>query len=367
MEMNKALIAMSGGVDSSVAAALMVEAGYACIGATMKLFQNEDVGVSREHSCCSLEDVEDARSVAYRLGMPYYVFNFADRFQEQVIEPFVSAYEQGRTPNPCIDCNRYLKFEKLFFRARELFCDVVVTGHYARIDRDESTGRFLLKKALDETKDQSYVLYSLTQEQLSHVQFPLGEMPKTRVRELAARYGFINANKQDSQDICFVQNGRYADFIEEYRGKSCTPGEFRSLDGRCLGQHRGIIRYTLGQRKGLGLSFACPMYVVSLDPQENTVTLGPNDALFSTRLLANQLNLISVPRIEGSLRVKAKVRYRHREDWAIVRQLDEDVLEVVFETPQRAITPGQAVVLYDDDVVVGGGTIFAVSDSADQT
>ncbi len=221
---------MSGGVDSSVAALLMKEKGYTCMGATMKLYQNEDVGLRREHTCCSLDDVEDARSVAYALDMPYYVFNFADRFKTDVIDKFVHSYETGVTPNPCIDCNRYLKFDKLFQRMVELNYDYVVTGHYAQIDFDENTGRYLLKKAVDHNKDQSYVLWSLTQEQLKHVQFPLGGMEKCEVRALAEAHNFINARKHDSQDICFVQNGSYADFIEQYTGKTYPPGDFVDTD-----------------------------------------------------------------------------------------------------------------------------------------
>lgn len=354
----KAIIAMSGGVDSSVAAYLMKKAGYECIGATMKLFHNEDTGVSRAHTCCSLDDVEDARSVAYALGMPYYVFNFSERFREDVLEKFVLSYENGCTPNPCIDCNRYLKFEKLFSRMRELEYDYVVTGHYAQIERDGTSGRYLLKKAVDDTKDQSYVLYSLTQEQLAHVQFPLGSMRKSEAREIAGEQGFINARKHDSQDICFVVNGKYGDFIEHYRGKHYPEGDFLDANGNVLGRHKGIIRYTIGQRKGLGLALKEPMYVTAVDPVKNTVTLGRNEELFARTLRARDINLISLPEIKGELRLKAKVRYRHTEQWARVVQTEPDEIRVEFEEPQRAITAGQAVVLYDGDVVVGGGTIM---------
>lgn len=355
----KALIAMSGGVDSSVAACLMKEKGYDCIGATMKLFQNEETCVSDEHSCCSLEDVEDARSVAYALGMPYYVFNFSDRFREAVIDRFVDDYENGRTPNPCIDCNRHLKFEKLFQRARELSCDYVVTGHYARIEYEESSGRYLLKKAVDLAKDQSYVLYSLTQDQLAHVQFPLGGMTKNEAREVAEAHGFINAKKAESQDICFVQNGKYHDFIAEYTGKEYPEGDFVDTKGNVLGRHKGIIRYTVGQRKGLGIAFGEPMYVLRIDPAANTVVLGTNDELFTDTVTARGINLISRENLREPMRVKAKVRYRHREQWATAVQMDEDTLQVVFDEPQRAITAGQALVLYDGDIVVGGGTIIS--------
>lgn len=353
----KAMIAMSGGVDSSVAAFLMKEQGYECIGATMKLFYNEEVGVSRDHSCCSLDDVEDARSVAQALDIPYYVFNFSSRFQEDVIDRFVTAYENGMTPNPCIDCNRYLKFEKLFSRAKELDYDYVVTGHYAQIEYDSERGRYLLKKAKDPGKDQSYVLYSMTQEQLAHTIFPLGGMKKTDVRAIAEEHGFINAKKHDSQDICFVQNGSYADFIEQYTGKRYPDGDFVDQEGKVLGRHKGIIRYTVGQRKGLGISFAQPMYVSRVNPLDNTVVLGSNQDLFSTTFSAKDINLISTERLEGPVRLKAKVRYRQPEQWAVVTQTDEDTLRIEFDEPQRAITKGQAVVLYDGDVVVGGGTI----------
>ncbi len=354
----KAIIAMSGGVDSSVAAYLMKERGFDCIGATMKLFSNDDAGISREHTCCSLEDVEDARSVAFSLNMPHYVFNFSDMFKEKVIDRFISAYESGATPNPCIDCNRYLKFDKLYRRAEELSFDYVVTGHYARIEKDCESGRYLLKKGRDPDKDQSYVLYALTQEQLAHTLFPLGEYTKTEVRRIAREQGFSNAKKHDSQDICFVPNGRYTDFIRQYTGKSYPEGSFVDADGNILGRHRGIIEYTVGQRKGLGISSSAPLYVVKVNPDDNTVMLGGNDMLYSKTLMASDLNLISVPYIERPARFKAKIRYRHPEQWATVVQVDDDALSLTFDEPQRAITKGQAVVLYDGDTVVGGGTIM---------
>ena len=353
---NKAIIAMSGGVDSSVAAFLMRERGFECIGATMKLFSNEDIDIPRDHSCCSLEDVEDARSVAESLGIPHYVFNFSDKFKETVIDRFISSYEKGITPNPCIDCNRYLKFDKLFLRARELGYDYVVTGHYARIEKG-SNGRYLLKKAADPSKDQSYVLYSLTQEQLAHTIFPLGEMYKTQVREIAQENGFINAKKHDSQDICFVQSGRYGDFIRAHSTKSLPEGDFVDRSGKVLGRHKGIYNYTIGQRRGLGLALPQPMYVCEIDVENNRVILGYDDDLFTTSLDADDLNLISVDGIPTPMRIKAKVRYAHKEDWATVTQTGEKEIHVEFDTPQRAITKGQAVVLYDGDTVVGGGVI----------
>lgn len=353
----KAMIAMSGGVDSSVAALLIKERGYECIGATMKLFCNEDIGIPREHSCCTLEDTEDARSVAYKLGMPHYVFNFSSRFHEDVIKRFVSAYENGMTPNPCIDCNRYLKFDKLLLRAHQVECDYVVTGHYARVAFDSASRRYLLKKAADSKKDQSYVLYSLTQGQLAHILFPLGELHKPEVRAIAEAHGFVNAKKHDSQDICFVQDGDYADFIERHTGKTCPPGNFIDAQGNVLGKHKGIIHYTIGQRKGLGMARPEPTYVTAINPKDQTVILGGERDLYSTVLTAKDINLISLDRIEGRMRLKAKVRYRRPEQWATVVQIDADTLCIEFDEPQRAITGGQAVVLYDGDIVVGGGTI----------
>lgn len=349
---------MSGGVDSSVAALLTKESGDECIGATMKLYNNEDIGVHREKTCCSLDDVEDARSVAYQMDMPYYVFNFTADFHTEVMDRFVDAYENGCTPNPCIDCNRYLKFDKMFHRMQEIGYDYIVTGHYARVEYDEKRDRYLLKKAVDDTKDQSYVLYMLTQEQLAHVKLPLGGLRKDQVRVIAEKHGFINARKHDSQDICFVVNGKYSDFIEQYREKTYPEGDFVDLEGNVLGRHKGIIRYTIGQRKGLGLSLKESMYVVAVDPEKNRVILGRNDDLFSREFVANDVNLIAVDHIEGEMRVKAKVRYRHEEQWATVTQPEPDKIRVVFDEPQRAITCGQAVVLYDEDVVVGGATII---------
>lgn len=353
----KAIIAMSGGVDSSVAAYLMKEQGYDCVGVTMKLFSNEDVGVSKEHSCCSLDDVMDARNVATSMGMEHYVFNFSEKFDEKVIKNFVYCYENGMTPNPCIECNRHLKFDKLHQRMRELECDYVVTGHYARVERDEKTGRFLLKRGIDDNKDQSYVLYSLTQEQLAHTIFPLGGYTKPEIRKIAEENSFVNAKKKDSQDICFVQDGDYAGFICGYTGKKYEEGDFVDLDGNILGRHKGIIHYTIGQRKGLGLAFDSPRYVCKINPENNQVVLSKEDALFSREVIVKDINLISVESIKEPMRVKAKARYRHQAQWATVRQIDEDTLEVIYDEPQRAITKGQALVMYDGDVVVGGGTI----------
>lgn len=345
---------MSGGVDSSVAAFLMKNNGYECIGATMKLYDNEEIGVCREKTCCSLDDVEDARSVARRLSMPYYVFNFKDEFEQKVIKKFIDTYENGGTPNPCIDCNRYLKFEKLFQRMYELGFDYVVTGHYARVE--EKDGWYYLKKGLDRSKDQSYVLYSLTQEQLSHIQFPLGAYNKTEIRRIAQDNNFVNARKRDSQDICFVPDGDYAAFIENYLGKKYPDGDFIDTKGNVIGRHKGIIRYTNGQRKGLGMAFGKPMYVCGKDIENNTVTLCTNDELFSSELSARDFNALA-PALPSEFRCNARVRYNMKEQPATA-YLDGESLRLVFDEPQRAITKGQAVVLYDGDTVLGGGTII---------
>ena len=353
----KAIIAMSGGVDSSVAALLTKQKGYECIGATMKLFSNEDINISREKSCCSLSDVEDARSVSVRLDIPYYVFNFSDKFEECVINKFVSSYLSGATPNPCIECNKSLKFDKMFMRMNELGFDLIVTGHYAIVQKDLSNGRYLLKKAADKSKDQSYVLYMLTQEQLSHVYFPLGGLEKSTVRQIAEENGFVNAQKKDSQDICFVPDGDYASFIEKHTGKMSKPGNFVSSDGHIFGRHKGISHYTIGQRRGLGISYATPLYVTEIRTDTNEVVLGNEHDLYSDTLIADEVNLISVEKIDEPIKVKAKVRYRQAEQPAVARQLADGRLYVKFDKPQRAITKGQAVVLYDGDTVVGGATI----------
>lgn len=350
----KVIIAMSGGVDSSVAAFLMKEKGFDCIGATMKLYDNDEIGISREKTCCSLDDIEDARSVARRLSMPYYVFNFKEEFEEKVIRKFISTYENGGTPNPCIDCNRYLKFEKLFQRMNELEYNYVVTGHYAKIE--ENDGWFYLKKAVDDTKDQSYVLYSLTQYQLSHILFPLGEYTKYEIRDIAEKQGFLNARKKDSQDICFVPDGNYTDFIERYTGKKYPPGDFVDINGKPIGKHQGIIRYTNGQRKGLGVAFGQPMYVAGKNIEKNTVTLCTNEELFSKELKAVDFNWI-IPNPQNEIKCSARVRYNMREKPATAYINDDNSVNVVFDEPQRAITSGQAVVLYDGDIVLGGGTI----------
>ncbi len=351
----KALIATSGGVASTIAAKITCDKGYECIGCVMKLYHNEDIGLSNKKTCCSLDDVEDARAVAYKLGMKFYVFNFTDVFRDTVIQKFIDSYERGVTPNPCIDCNRYMKFERLYERARTIGCDFIVTGHYARIEKED--GKYVLKKASDETKDQSYVLYSLTQAQLAHTLFPLGNMKKTEVRAAAEKAGFVNATKPDSQDICFAPNGDYASAIELQTGRKSLAGNFIDKDGHILCKHKGIIHYTVGQRKGLGISSTTPLYVCKIDPQSSNIVLGSNDDLLSQEVTAVDFNWISGNAPKDEFRCKAKVRYRQVEQWATVLPMGEDTVRILFDTPQRAITPGQAAVLYDGDTVLGGGTI----------
>lgn len=332
--MKKVLIAMSGGVDSSVAASLMQQQGWDCIGATMTLYRNEDIGRSSSRTCCSLDDVEDARSVAFRLRIPYYVFNFSDEFRCQVMDRFADAYGQGQTPNPCIDCNRYLKFRHLYDRAALMGCDAIATGHYVRIERGEN-GRYLLKKALDSSKDQSYVLYMLTQEQLAHTQFPLGALRKAETRQLADSLGFFNARKPDSQDICFVPDGDYAAFIRRHTGKADAPGDFVDESGRILGRHKGIAHYTIGQRKGLGIPSNRPLYVKAIDPKSNQVVLSENDALFSQQLTGENFNWIAWEAPPRQFRCSARIRYRQTEQPCEVTVEENGSVQVLFDRPQR--------------------------------
>ena len=342
--MKKAMIAMSGGVDSSVAAWLMKRDGYDCMGVTMRLFAGEDSCERKGHTCCSLDDVEDARSVARQLGIPYFVFNFTEDFGTQIMDRFVCAYENGFTPNPCIDCNRYMKFEKLMKRAKELDYDYVVTGHYARIE--EQDGKFLLKKAIDEKKDQSYVLYSLTQEQLAHTLFPLGGMTKPQIREMAEEQGLINARKHDSQDICFVPDNDYAAVIEqEAPDRIPAEGNFVTEDGRVLGRHKGIIHYTVGQRKGLNLAMGHPVFVTEIRPETNEVVIGEAGDVFGDTLWCNDLNFMAVEDITEPVEVIAKIRYSHSGAPCIIEKVEKDKVKCTFKEPVRAITPGQSVVM----------------------
>ena len=342
--MDKILVAMSGGVDSSVAACLLKQQGYACVGATMRLLDDR-IPVNGDGSCCSLDDVEDARSVALRLGIPYYVFNLSGDFRREVIDRFVDAYQHGATPNPCIDCNRCLKFTALYERATLLGCTAVATGHYARIERGGG-GRYLLKKAADPAKDQSYVLYSLTQEQLARTYFPLGALTKDETRRIAGEHGFLNARKSDSQDICFVPDGDWTE-----------PGNFVDESGAVLGRHAGVIRYTVGQHRGLGLSLPEKRYVCRICPEDNTVVLGDNASLFRRDVYAARFHWIAGEAPEAPLRCKVKIRYRQTEQPAVVTPLGAGAVSILFDDPVRAVTPGQAAVLYDGDVVLGGGVI----------
>jgi len=351
--MKKAIVAMSGGVDSSVSAFLCVEKGFKCMGATMKLYNGYG---NYESTCCTTSDIEDAKAVCDRLGISHNVYNFTEDFDEKVIKNFIDAYENGATPNPCIECNRHLKFKKLFDKMKELKHDYVVTGHYARI---EKTGdRYLLKKAIDSSKDQSYVLYSMTQDQLAHTLFPLGEYEKTYARDIAEKNGFINARKHDSQDICFVPDGDYASFIEKYNNKTYPSGNFIDKSGKILGEHKGIIRYTIGQRKGLGLSLPAPMYVCCKDVAKNQVVLCSNEELFSSSLDATDFNWIAYDNPPHIIKAKARIRYNQVEEPATIFVTGENTAHIEFDSPQRAIAKGQAVVVYDGDTVLGGGTIM---------
>lgn len=346
MDNKRAMIAMSGGVDSSVAAYLAMQAGYECIGATMQLLPDSST--------------EDALQVTQKLGIPFHTFHMIRQFQQTVMDAFTQAYEQGLTPNPCILCNRELKFGLLLQKALELGCGHVVTGHYARIEHDAATGRYLLKKAPDTAKDQTYFLYSLTQHQLSHTLFPLGELSKAQVRQIAQEQGFLNAQKRDSQDICFIPDGDYPAFLRRHTGKEYPQGSFLDLQGNVVGTHQGAVNYTLGQRKGLGIALGAPAYVCGKDMAANTVTVGPDEALYRRELMATEVNWISIPELAFPMRIAAKARSRMQEQPATVYPLEDGSVRVEFDQPQRALTPGQAVVFYDGDAVVGGGTITKV-------
>ena len=348
--MDRLAVAMSGGVDSSVAAYLLREQGFHPVGVTLRL-----------HHCTGMDDVTDAQTMAGQLGLDHHVFDLSDHFRSCVMDHFVSEYEQGRTPNPCVECNRRVKFGLLLDKAEDLGCPAVATGHYARLDYDAPSGRRLLKTALHPEKDQSYVLYCLTQDQLSRSRFPLGSLSKEEIRSIAAEQNLISAHKRDSQDICFIPDGDYASFIRRHTGKDYPSGSFVDPAGRVLGQHEGIIAYTLGQRRGLGVSSANGrLYVTKIDPASNTVTLSGNDALFTRTVEADGVNFIPFDRLNAPLRVQAKARYRHTAQPAVVEQIGPDRIRVTFDRPQRAMTPGQAVVLYDGEIVVGGGTIDKV-------
>ncbi|HHW30785.1 MAG TPA: tRNA 2-thiouridine(34) synthase MnmA [Clostridiaceae bacterium] len=357
MAKGKVMVAMSGGVDSSVAAALLLEQGYEVIGVTMQIWQDSGMANRIEGGCCSLSAVDDARRVANKLGIPYYVLNMKDIFADKVINYFIDEYFQGRTPNPCISCNRYVKFDALLRKAVAMGMDKVATGHYARIKYDSGRGRYLLKKSVTEKKDQSYALYNLTQYQLERILTPVGDYTKEEIRKIAENIGISVAHKPDSQEICFVEDNNYGRFISESCPGKVKPGNFVDKDGNVLGRHKGIIYYTIGQRKGLGITFGKPMYVIDIDAEKNEVVLGDETQVFSDSLVANDLNFISIEKLDKEMKVTAKTRYTAKEADATIFPMENGEVKVVFDSPQRAITPGQSVVFYDGDIVVGGGTI----------
>lgn len=352
MDPTKTMVAMSGGVDSSVAAWLSLRQGHSCAGAIMRLWKPESAKPSH--------DIADAASVAERMGIPFHVLEMEIPFKKMVVEAFIRSYEAGLTPNPCIICNKQLKFDLFLAEAKKRGYDQIVTGHYARIRKDPETGRYLLYKAVDQAKDQSYFLYCLSQEQLSHTLLPLGELTKAEVRQIAQAQGFLNASKKDSQDICFVPDGDYFSFMQSYNKQPYPSGDFLDQDGNVVGRHKGAVGYTLGQRKGLGLAMGAPVYVCAKDMCANTVTVGPEEMLFHNTVIATDCNFFPFPVLTAPLRVTAKVRYRHHEQPATVFPTEDGAVKVVFDTPQRAMTPGQAIVFYQDDLVIGGGTITEV-------
>ncbi len=368
MSQQTIVVAMSGGVDSSTVAALLRAEGHSVVGLTMQLWNqrrlagHEGMPESVQGRCCSLDDVYDARRVAETLRIPYYVVNHEERFEKDVVRPFVQEYLSGRTPIPCSLCNNHVKFDQLLVTARQIGAESLATGHYARVEWDPASGRWLLRRAVDETKDQSYFLFGLTQEQLSRTRFPLGAMHKSEVRELARRHGLALAEKPDSQEICFVPGGDYKKFLDAYleeqgEERPDSTGELVTTDGRVVGRHQGIHQFTVGQRKGLGVATGSPLYVLEVRGESRQVVVGNGEALFSRTLRARQLNWIATDGISAPMRVSAKIRHRHQPSPATVEQVAEDEAVVTFDAAQRAITPGQAVVLYDGDVVVGGGWI----------
>ena len=354
----KVVVGMSGGVDSSVAAHLLLEQGYEVIGVTMQIWQEDmQCSIDENGGCCGLSAVEDARRVAGQLGIPYYVMNFRNEFQKNVIDYFVEEYKQGRTPNPCIACNRYVKWESLLQRSLEIGADYIATGHYARIDR-LSNGRYVIRNSVTALKDQTYALYNLTQDQLSHTLMPVGDYHKDQIREIAASLGIQVAHKPDSMEICFVPDQDYAGYITRETKYQPKEGNFIDMDGKVIGTHKGIIHYTVGQRKGLGLAMGHPVFVVAIRPETNEVVIGENKDVFRPKLYANQLNFMGIEKLDAQMRAIGKIRYSHAGAACTIQMTGEDLLECIFDEPQRAITPGQALVLYDGDHVLGGGTII---------
>ncbi|MCL2865855.1 MAG: tRNA 2-thiouridine(34) synthase MnmA [Lachnospiraceae bacterium] len=356
--MSKVIVGMSGGVDSSVAAYLLKKQGHDVVGVTMQIWQTEDLcQIEEEGGCCGLSAVEDARKVASVLDIPYYVMNFRKEFQTQVIDYFVNEYLQGRTPNPCIACNRYVKWESMLERSLKIGGDFIATGHYGQIEKLEN-GRYSLRRSSTLAKDQTYALYNLTQEQLAKTLMPCGAYTKDEIREIAKKINLPIADKPDSQDICFVPDGDYAAFIEKETTEVIRPGNFVLSDGEIIGQHKGIVHYTVGQRKGLGLAMGEPVFVLEICPNRNEVVIGTHEETLTTTLRANQLNFMSISDLLEPQRVFTKIRYNHQGAWCRIEKTDADEVLCTFEEPQRAVTPGQAVVFYKDDFVVGGGTIL---------
>lgn len=351
----KVLVAMSGGIDSSMALKFLVDDGFACVACTMNLYDNETAGVSNSRTCCSIEDVLDARSICNKFNVKHYTFNFKELFKNRVINKFVESYLHGLTPNPCIDCNRYMKFEKLFERMELLNCKYVATGHYARIDFVD--GKYILKKAIDKTKDQSYVLYFLNQEKLSHLLFPLGDYEKSNIRRIALRNDFVNADKNDSQDICFVPDGDYVKVIKINTSKKIKEGNIIKEDGKVLGRHEGIINYTIGQHRKLGIALDGKYFVTKIDAENDEIVLGKEEGLYADNMLVSDVSFVSDVVPKNDFKCKVKIRYKKEEADAEVYVLDEKNVKIRFKEKQRAITKGQSAVFYNGDIVLGGGTI----------